>query len=288
MQTDRSSLFGQLSSRQGAWRGGVAPVVVDGCSLCIAGRQHAEHRGDILVADHAEDDLERVTGIVEGLELGAEVGEAAGVMPRVAQDTDGAVGIGLQCLPSSAQVCQLDDATEALFECFGGDCEAQAAQLMHGRDDGVGIAWLTVSAQGALERAIVGGFVYIKEGVMAHPGYLRAVACKVELRDLPQLGILFEGEANAFIVTFANDTWHALFHDAGFLGCNLWQRVTKELGMIERDIRDDAEHGLDDVGRVETTAQSHFDDCDIDLAICKVAESHHSGQFEERRLKAHQ
>ena len=58
--------------------------------------------------------------------------------------------------------------------------------------------------------------------------------------------------------------------------------------MVERDIRDDAEHGLDDVGRVETTAQSHFDDCDIDLAICKVAESHHGCQFEKRRLKAHQ
>ena len=218
----------------------------------------------------------------------AKISKTTGVVSRIAEHAYSTVGIGLQCLPSTSQMGECYYVAEALLEGFWWDVEAYLAQLMDRGYYSVGVAWLAIATQWTLEGAVIGCFVYIIECVMSNPRYLRTVAGEVEHRNLSELGILFEGEANAFVFAFADDTWHTLFHNAGFLGCNLWQRVTKELGMVKRDIRDDAEHGLDDVGRVETTAQSHFDDCDIDLAICKVAESHHSGQFEERRLKAHQ
>ena len=229
-----------------------------------------------------------MSGFVKRHELRAKVSETTGVVSCVAEHADRTIGIGLQCFPSAAQMGKLDHIAEPLLERFGRDVETYLTQLMDSSYYCVGVAWLAIAAQRTLKGAVFGSFVYIIECVVTNPGYLRAIAGEVEHGCLSELSILFEGKAYAFVIAFANDTGYTLFHDAGFLGCNLWQGITEELGMIERDIGDDAEHGLDDVGRVEPTAQPHFDDSDIDLTIGKVAEGHHGCQFEERGLKLHQ
>ncbi len=57
--------------------------------------------------------------------------------------------------------------------------------------------------------------------------------------------------------------------------------VAQELGVVEADVGDDGKDWGDDVGAVESAAQSHFDDGIIHLLLCEVFQSHGSGQFEE-------
>ena len=174
-----------------------------------------------------------MSGLVECHELWPKISKTTGIVSRIAEYTNSTVGIGLQCLPTAAQMGECYYVAEALLEGFWSDVEAYLAQLMNSCDDGVGVAWLAIATQWTLEGAVMGCFVYIIECVMSNPRYLRTVAGKVEHRCLSELGILFEGEAYAFVFAFADDTWYALFHNAGFLGCNLWQRITEELGMVE-------------------------------------------------------
>ena len=55
--------------------------------------------------------------------------------------------------------------------------------------------------------------------------------------------------------------------------------------MVDADISDDRDFGRDDVGTVEATTESDFDDSNVDLLLSEVAESHCSGDFEEGWLK---
>ena len=55
--------------------------------------------------------------------------------------------------------------------------------------------------------------------------------------------------------------------------------------MVEADVGDDGKDWGDDVGAVESSAQSHFDDCIIHLLLCEVFQCHGSGEFEEGWMK---
>jgi len=60
--------------------------------------------------------------------------------------------------------------------------------------------------------------------------------------------------------------------DAGFFTRDLGDGRAQVFLVVERDVGDDGEDGLDDVGGVETPAQADFEDGDIDLALGEVEE----------------
>ena len=75
--------------------------------------------------------------------------------------------------------------------------------------------------------------------------------------------------------------WDAGLDDAGFLTGYLCQRVAQKLGVVERDVGDHAQHGGDDVGAVEPSAQAHLNHCIVHIAFLEVVKCHGRGEFEE-------
>ena len=55
--------------------------------------------------------------------------------------------------------------------------------------------------------------------------------------------------------------------------------------MIQRYISNDGEYRRNDVGTIQSSAQSYFNDCYIHIRILEVFESHRRCQFEECRTK---
>ena len=55
--------------------------------------------------------------------------------------------------------------------------------------------------------------------------------------------------------------------------------------MVEADVGDDGKNRGDDVGAVESAAQSHFDDRVIHLLLCEIFQCHGCGEFEEGWMK---
>ena len=52
--------------------------------------------------------------------------------------------------------------------------------------------------------------------------------------------------------------------------------------MVKADVGDERDDGRDDVRAVETSAQSHFHDGDVDILLSKILERHRRGNLEER------
>lgn len=73
-----------------------------------------------------------------------------------------------------------------------------------------------------------------------------------------------------------------LFDDSRFLGCDFGKRVAQQGHVVESDVGDDAHDRDDEVGGVQPSAQSRFDDGDLDVALVKVVEGEGRGHLEER------
>ena len=81
-----------------------------------------------------------------------------------------------------------------------------------------------------------------------------------------------------------HDHRDARFDDAGFLTGDIRERVAEVLLMIEVDRRDGGHDGLNDIGRVEPSAQANLDDAELDAGVTKQVERHRRRRFEEGRL----
>ena len=55
--------------------------------------------------------------------------------------------------------------------------------------------------------------------------------------------------------------------------------------MIDADIGDYTDFGGYDIGAIEASAKTYFDDCYIDILLSEIAECHCCGDFEERWLE---
>ena len=86
-------------------------------------------------------------------------------------------------------------------------------------------------------------------------------------------------------VGLADDDGYAGFDDAGFLSGYLRERRAEELGMVETDIGDDGEDGREDIGAVESSAESDFDDGYVNLLSDKIVEGECGHRLEERGLE---
>ena len=67
--------------------------------------------------------------------------------------------------------------------------------------------------------------------------------------------------------------------DAGLFAGDLGDGVAEVVLVVERDVGDDGEEGVDDVGGVETAAQADFEDGDVDRACASLEPF--SGEVEE-------
>lgn len=92
---------------------------------------------------------------------------------------------------------------------------------------------------------------------------------------------LLQKHAFGFFDGFTDDDRYAELDDTGFFSGNLSECVAEEHGVVERDIGDDREARRNDVGAVEPSSQTHFDDGNVDFPIGKVLERHGCGQLEE-------
>ena len=81
-----------------------------------------------------------------------------------------------------------------------------------------------------------------------------------------------------------NNHWCVWLDDACFFGCNLSQSITEHCYVIQGNISDYAKFRFYDVGRVESSAESHLYDGDVDFFFREVVESHACSHLEEREL----
>src|SRR5581483_2619038 len=88
--------------------------------------------------------------------------------------------------------------------------------------------------------------------------------------DIIRCGLLRQGYNDA-----------ARTDDPSFLKCDLGDRIAQEFLMVERDVSNDADQRLDDVGCVEAAAHSDFEDCNVDALGREVAESDGGHHLEE-------
>lgn len=67
--------------------------------------------------------------------------------------------------------------------------------------------------------------------------------------------------------------WNSKLDDASLLSCYLLKCVTEELHMVIRDTRNDREYGCDDVGCIESSAKSYFDNSIFAPLFTKIEKS---------------
>ena len=78
---------------------------------------------------------------------------------------------------------------------------------------------------------------------------------------------------------------HAGLHDAGLLGGYQLEGAAQKLGVVQTDVGNHAHLGGDDVGAVETAAQSYFHHGDVYMLLGEVFEGQGGGELEEGRMK---
>jgi hypothetical protein len=67
--------------------------------------------------------------------------------------------------------------------------------------------------------------------------------------------------------------WNLGLDNTSLLSCYLLKRITEELHMIIRDARNDREYWCDDVGRIESSTKSYFDNSIFALLFTKIEKS---------------
>ena len=189
-------------------------------------------------------------------------------MARIA-DGEGSV---IEFFPSSAQTSQFAYVGKSFTDGFITDREF-LAQYMKCSQDCLLVALLI----GTLELHI-----YIAGFAAFQTGYIKVLGeknrCILRLRLVLEYG-------SGLREVFSNDYRNARLDDSSLFTGNLGKGVAQELGVVEADVGDDGKDWGDDVGAVESSAQSHFDDRIIHLLLCKVFQCHGCSEFEEGWMK---
>ena len=81
---------------------------------------------------------------------------------------------------------------------------------------------------------------------------------------------------------FPNDDGYSFLDNTTFLHRYLLERRAQQVRMVKADVGDERDDGRDDVRAVETSAQSHFYDCDVDILLSEILKRHRRGNLEKR------
>ena len=84
---------------------------------------------------------------------------------------------------------------------------------------------------------------------------------------------------------FADDDGNAFLDDATLFKGNLLQAVAQQLGVVERDVGDDADDWGDDVCAVQSATQSYLYNGDVHISLLEVFKRHCGGELKERRVE---
>jgi hypothetical protein len=107
--------------------------------------------------------------------------------------------------------------------------------------------------------------------------------------DFDQMRVLRLGSganhgARCWIFRGAHDP-RAGLDDGGFFGGNSLDGMAEEILVIERDLRDHGDFGLDDIGRVQASTHANFKDSEIDVRARKFIEGDGRDALEERGMR---
>ena len=69
--------------------------------------------------------------------------------------------------------------------------------------------------------------------------------------------------------------------DASLLAGDLGEGVAEVVLVVEGDIRDDGDEGVNDVSGVETASEAYFEDGDVDVLFCEISKGQGGKDFEE-------
>lgn len=83
----------------------------------------------------------------------------------------------------------------------------------------------------------------------------------------------------------ANADRNAWLNDACFLASYLGKRVTKELNMVEADVRNDAQFWRNDVRAIQPASQADLNHGKVHLLLLEVLESESSSKLEEGKRR---
>jgi len=78
---------------------------------------------------------------------------------------------------------------------------------------------------------------------------------------------------------------NSFLDDTCFLGSNLGERISKELGMVKTDIGNDRDEWGNDVSTVETSSETNLNNCNVNASILKIFESHCRSHLKKRRVE---
>ena len=250
--------------------------------MCVAGQQ-GQDVCQVFVADEPDHAVKLLVG--RRFELFGHVGDAVGVVPRVAYDER----IFTQLLPASRQRGDGRRIARPFEEGTAGDRQrgllVQEIDRRRGRQDIMALV-IARKVEVYLEFAVVAHAVHAE---VLPPFPATALLAREYLFGIDDFRFVGRSDLlEHFVVAhiaLADHDRDALLDDSGFFGCDLLERVAQQRRMLQPDVGDDAYDRYDDIRGVESSAQSRFDHRDLDVALCEVVESQCRGHFEERQFQ---
>lgn len=171
-------------------------------------------------------------------------------------------------MPASHDASEVANGGKTFVDIIVGDVEMSlAAKFANGSEDSAAVAVLVVALHFA-----------VGEDGISHFG-----GCKID-RSAYFSGFVDEYLCN-FGLVLADDDRSVGFDNSSFFVRDFGKSSSEKVGVVDADISDDAEFGRDDVGAVEATTKTDFDDSNVDLLLSKIAERHCRSDFEERWLE---
>ncbi len=242
-------------------------------------RERANHRGDVLVAHGREDQRPRSPSSSRWTASASAPAALCAASSR-ADRPSGSV-------TRSRRPGQRTDAS-ASMTAVAPTAQAARLELLEepDGDDGVGRPGAGRRAPVPPRRSRALGVCSAK-ALSARRRYAdraerHVVHCPDERRAIVAARAMIASAASA--LHRADHDRHAGFDDAGLLRGDRREGCAEVLLMVERNRRDGARHGRQDVGRVETAAQSHFADRDVDAVPPEQLEGRRGRHLEERRV----
>ena len=188
----------------------------------------------------------------------------------------------LERLPAAKEPGVAHHACKSLPDSLFANLNPHILQGMNGGERRVAVLYLVESIQFVLQSAVAAG-LYDAMPVGARAiGHFRLILCKNDgrlhcrcfsLKHIAHLSI-----------RLAHHHRDVAFDDARFFGGNFSRRGAEKLRMVGGNVGNHTQNGRDDIGAIESAAQSHFNHGNIHLLTLEMLKRHCSGEFKKGGL----